>query len=159
MASSSFTSTARITPSLSYEPPVYCWSGLKSPICVARESGRRFFGCQRWKEGGCKYFAWKDENGIEQGQNPELLTSGAEKMLFQDLKYIVCDMRRELTGRRVEVSDLKTIVQTQMEDMKKLIEMEESKKFEFLWKLVGLVVIGVSMIIYVPNEKNSVVVV
>nr|GMD50382.1 uncharacterized protein LOC109161479 [Ipomoea batatas] len=30
---------------------------MKAPICTTRDSGKKFFGCQRWKDGnGCGFF-------------------------------------------------------------------------------------------------------
>ncbi|CAH9095259.1 unnamed protein product [Cuscuta epithymum] len=52
MAASSSSSVRKIKSStLNYEPSVYCYCGLKSPLCTGQQTGRMFYGCQQWKRG------------------------------------------------------------------------------------------------------------
>ncbi|CAH9146517.1 unnamed protein product, partial [Cuscuta epithymum] len=124
------------------------------------------------QEGGCKYFAWKGENGIEEEDSRELVIEGGEKLEFPELKTTVCLLRAQIMDLRREVCHMRTVLQFEMEDKKKLshameeikklmqieekknpIQKEESKQVGSLWKVVTLVVVGLSMLICLLNGK------
>ncbi|XP_019185977.1 PREDICTED: uncharacterized protein LOC109180723 [Ipomoea nil] len=86
---SSSSNSSRVRVNMEYEPSVYCTCGLKAPICTSRESGKQFFGCQRWKDGnGCGFFRWKDDSA-RRGEGDH-----------EQLKNLVVSMRGELEGLR-----------------------------------------------------------
>ncbi|CAH9116109.1 unnamed protein product, partial [Cuscuta epithymum] len=81
------------------------------------------------QEGGCMYFAWKHENENEEGESSELVIEGAEKLEFNELKSVVCLLTIQIMGLCREVCDMRSLLQFEMEDIKKLIHaMEEIKK-------------------------------
>ncbi|CAH9106849.1 unnamed protein product, partial [Cuscuta europaea] len=114
MSSSSFTSNSRMGSNLYYEPAVYCNCGLKAPLCVGRESGRKFYGCQRWKTqgGGCKFFAWKEESNAK-WESSELSWEEGRKLLYQ--------LRDENMSVRHEVSELRAALQSEIQERRNCI--------------------------------------
>ncbi|XP_019161944.1 PREDICTED: uncharacterized protein LOC109167893 [Ipomoea nil] len=82
---SSSSTSSRVKVNMEYEPSVYCNCGLKAPMCTSRESGKKFFGCQRWKDGnGCGFFLWNDHSARRiEGEH-------------EDLKKMVVSLRNEI---------------------------------------------------------------
>ncbi|CAH9057392.1 unnamed protein product [Cuscuta europaea] len=98
---------------LHYEPPLYCSCGLKAPLCVARESGRAFYGCQKWKAdgvSGCGFFEWKDiiEEGFgtdhqKRSEKIEERTDKVQQVLArhgEQLKHMMKVMHSEMEANK-----------------------------------------------------------
>ncbi|XP_031126017.1 uncharacterized protein LOC116028441 [Ipomoea triloba] len=109
-SASPFSSTSS-RPNLHYEPAIYCRCGLKAPLCHLRDSGQKFFGCQKYKDGGCGFFVWKEDILA----TVEVLNDGSTqsvhelKSLILELKDEIKHLRRDLEVQSVERKDLKKI--------------------------------------------------
>nr|GME07723.1 uncharacterized protein LOC109147908 [Ipomoea batatas] len=77
---------------LQYEPCLYCKCGLKSPLCTARESGRKFFGCQNWKGNGCGFFLYVED-----------IMQGLGAIEYESTKVDVMDCKKIFESVRDEV--------------------------------------------------------
>ncbi|CAH9125263.1 unnamed protein product, partial [Cuscuta epithymum] len=113
-------SVARTT--LNYDPPFYCWCGLKAPLCVARESGRKFLGCQKWLDGGCKYFVWYDEMKLST-EEQKTIDSPLKTVKFADMnghlqhiKDTICEVRQESQGSHAEIARVKNLLENHVKE-------------------------------------------
>ncbi|CAH9085642.1 unnamed protein product [Cuscuta epithymum] len=113
------------TITLDYEPAVYCYCALKAPLCVARESGRTFYGCQKWKV-GCGYFVWKDSLESRYAVHGEEVNQD----MFEG-KSMISKLADQLSGVQGKIECLQEVVETEAKD---------AKKFR---KVVGVAVIAV----------------
>ncbi|CAH9077144.1 unnamed protein product [Cuscuta epithymum] len=95
MSSTAFSSDSEMVPGLNYEPAVYCKCGLKSPLYKSSEKGGHFYGCQRWKEGGCGFFTWN-----KVGENNEDSESD-----FQEVKELLLQLREEIRSLGREIAE------------------------------------------------------
>nr|GLL44861.1 uncharacterized protein LOC109147908 [Ipomoea trifida] len=77
---------------LQYEPCLYGKCGLKSPLCTARDSGRKFFGCQNWKGNGCGFFLYVED-----------IMQGLGGIQYESTKIDVMDCKRIVESLRDEV--------------------------------------------------------
>nr|GMD17741.1 DNA topoisomerase 3-alpha-like [Ipomoea batatas] len=99
---SPFSSPSKARPNLQYEPPLYCRCGLKSPLCVSRENGQQFFGCQRWKEGGCGYFMWKnalckeDEVESDWNKNVGIEMKKMKSEFMEEIRQLRSDVEKRI---------------------------------------------------------------
>nr|GMC74202.1 DNA topoisomerase [Ipomoea batatas] len=102
-------SSASSRTNLHYEPAIYCHCGLNAPLCHSRDSGQKFFGCQRYKDGGCGFFVWKEDIlAIVEVLNDGSTQSVHElKSLILELKDEIKHLRRELEVQSVERKNLK----------------------------------------------------
>ncbi|XP_019168858.1 PREDICTED: uncharacterized protein LOC109164764 [Ipomoea nil] len=98
---SPFSSPSKARPNLQYEPPLYCRCGLKSPLCVSRENGQQFFGCQRWKEGGCGFFIWKnalwkdDEVDSDWNKNVGIELKKMKSEILEEIRQLRSDVKKD----------------------------------------------------------------
>ncbi|CAH9140997.1 unnamed protein product [Cuscuta epithymum] len=129
-SSTSQSPTRRTT--LNYDPPFYCRCGLKAPVFVSRDSGRKFLGCQNWPDGGCKYFVWHDEMNLII-QEPKVIDREEAQLWFPDvnvqlqrMKDIISDFREELHASHSEIARLRT-------QLENLVKGEHLK-----WSVIGL---------------------
>ncbi|XVE61659.1 hypothetical protein DITRI_Ditri06bG0057700 [Diplodiscus trichospermus] len=65
-SSSSYRSTTSCGSKFSYdhEGTVYCYCGMNAPLVTSNSGenlGRRFYGCNKYKDKGCKFFVWHDK--------------------------------------------------------------------------------------------------
>ncbi|CAH9060770.1 unnamed protein product [Cuscuta europaea] len=92
-SSSSSTVGKERSRTMDYEPAVYCWCGLKAPLCVGRESGKSFYGCKKWKVGSCGFFLWKEDVGIKEivstEKKKEVIMAKEKSEIADDLKKLV----------------------------------------------------------------------
>ncbi|CAH9132777.1 unnamed protein product [Cuscuta epithymum] len=87
-SSSASTASKGQRSTLEYEPAVYCFCGLKAPLCVGRDSGRSFYGCQKWKGHGCDFFEWQDAiptKPIRRGEDMMIRNTDELKVLISGL--------------------------------------------------------------------------
>ncbi|CAH9069918.1 unnamed protein product [Cuscuta epithymum] len=94
MAASSSSSLGRKLSA--YDPNCLC--GVKARLCTTRESGRQFYGCQRWKDGlGCGYFVWKEDlTGLHEEKEAYMGVPGSKECSNHDLKRMMLVMQRDI---------------------------------------------------------------
>ncbi|XP_019166716.1 PREDICTED: uncharacterized protein LOC109162472 [Ipomoea nil] len=84
---------------LHYEPALYCKCGLKSPLCIARDSGRKFFGCQQWKEHGCGFLVFIDDIMMNaQVQEIPVIDYESTVNALRDLSCIIQQLRDDMSS-------------------------------------------------------------
>ncbi|CAH9099562.1 unnamed protein product [Cuscuta europaea] len=106
MASSSASSgTKERKSTTNHEPAVYCWCGLKAPLCVGRESGRQFYGCQKWLGDECSYFLWKEDLGRE-----DIIRPSHKKDKLNEVKIIVEGLVQRISHVQEDVKCVKTFL-------------------------------------------------
>nr|GME00569.1 putative nuclease HARBI1 [Ipomoea batatas] len=94
-SSSNFT---RRNVNLQYEPALYCKCGLKSPLCIACDSGRKFFGCQQWKENGCGFLVFIDDILMNaQIQEIPVIDYASTVNALRDLSCIIHQLRDDIS--------------------------------------------------------------
>ncbi|CAH9077148.1 unnamed protein product [Cuscuta epithymum] len=118
-----------MVPDLTYEPAIYCNCGLKSPLYVARENGWKFYGCQRWKEGGCGFLTWEKEGG----NNNESSESD-----FQEVKNFLVQLRDEIQSLGRE-----------------LAESAERRKYNSLAIIVVMIVVVATTVMKIVLESSK----
>ncbi|CAH9133721.1 unnamed protein product [Cuscuta epithymum] len=79
-----------------YEPNCLC--GVKARLCTTRESGRQFYGCQRWKDGlGCGYFLWKEDvAGFHEDNGAYMGVTGRLEASIQELNRVMLVMQHDI---------------------------------------------------------------
>ncbi|CAH9107240.1 unnamed protein product [Cuscuta europaea] len=114
VASSSTSSTRRgWNFTLDYKPPVYCFCGLKAPLCVSRQSGSKFYECQKWKVHGCGYFAWADSMESRGVANVEGMNENAD-----DLMFMISRVGEQLSALQGQVNGVRKVLQADAKDTK-----------------------------------------
>ncbi|CAH9121378.1 unnamed protein product [Cuscuta epithymum] len=134
--SSSSTSTARRGRNftLDYDPAVFCFCGLKAPLCVSRQSGSKFYGCQKWKVHGCGFFSWADSMDTRGVPNVAGMNENTE-----DLKVMVSRVGEQLTAMQGQLNGVRRVVQAAEKD---------SKMYRKLFGFGLVVVIGLLGMLY-----------
>ncbi|CAH9144331.1 unnamed protein product [Cuscuta epithymum] len=125
-ASSSSALGRKVNP---YNPNCLC--GAKARLCTTRDSGRQFYGCQRWKDGlGCGYFLWKDD-----------------VVAFHENNEAYLGVNGSMESTIHELERLMSVMQLDIETIKQVLESEAKEKM--FWKRMwqGLLIFILAVVI------------
>ncbi|CAH9070369.1 unnamed protein product [Cuscuta europaea] len=128
---------------MDYEHAVYCWCGLKAPLCVGRESGRTIYDYQKWKVGGCGFFLCKEEVGIKEivrdEEMKELVMAEEKSESADELKKLVEGLVLQISHVQSDVACVKTVIDN---------EAKVNKKSRKLYGLAMIVLLGLVGSVY-----------
>ncbi|CAH9086384.1 unnamed protein product [Cuscuta epithymum] len=134
---------------LDYEPSLYCYCGLKAPLCVGRESGRMFYGCQNWKVRACGYFLWKD--GL---QTPVAVNAEKRNEITDEAKAMISRLADQLSAMQGQIEGLRRVIESEAKDrdgLRRVLESEakEAKLFRMLFGFAVIAVLAFAALAYV----------
>ncbi|XP_019173952.1 PREDICTED: uncharacterized protein LOC109169545 [Ipomoea nil] len=111
---------------------MYCKCGLKSPLCTARDSGMKFFGCQNWKGNGCGFFVFVEN-----------IMQGIGAIEYESTKTDLMELKRLVRSLRDEV----VVVQTRLGSIEEATKKMDGIGHHNSVKMAKVVVVGVVIVL------------
>ncbi|XP_010424717.1 PREDICTED: uncharacterized protein At1g43920, Chloroplastic-like [Camelina sativa] len=124
-----------------------CDCGLPAKIFTSKTEknpGRRFFGCQLYKDGGtehCKYFKWFDQEEVKGWPRNALIQVVAENR----------EKERVIYQLKITIVELRSDLEKHLEDSGKVIYRQRL----IITSLTGLLVFAVGTIIFGRCEMSK----